>query len=281
LGASLRLRELFDVKPTLKDGTRETSPLREAIEFRRACFGYSDEAVLLHDISLRLPRGAVVAIVGPSGAGKSTLADLLLRLHDPTSGSVTYDDVDVREFVQASYRGRFGVVAEEPLLIHASVEENIVYGRPFVRQEVERAAHIANADEFIARLPEGYATLVGERGARLSRGERQRISIARAVYGRPDILVLDEATSALDSESERMVQNAIDRALSETTAVVIAHRLSTVINADNIVVLDKGRIVASGRHAELLERSALYRRLSMAQRAEGNAGPSQAHTALV
>jgi ABC-type multidrug transport system fused ATPase/permease subunit len=265
LGSSQRIRELLDVRPALADGSAETPPLQHGVRFENVSFAYETGPVVLNEISFDLPRGHLVALVGPSGAGKSTLADLLLRLHDPGSGRVTFDARDIRDFRQASYRRRFGVVPQEPLLFNASVGENIAYGRPAVPAEVERAARIANAHDFVSQLPNGYDTLVGERGIRLSGGQRQRVAIARAIYGRPDVLVLDEATSSLDSESERLVQAAIDQVLLGSTALVIAHRLSTVARADAIVVLDKGRVEAIGPHAALLETSPLYRRLYEAQ----------------
>jgi subfamily B ATP-binding cassette protein MsbA len=261
VGASQRLAELLATPPSLRDGTREAGPLREAIELRSVWFGFSPETPVLRGIDLALRRGQVVALVGPTGSGKSTLADVLLRLHDPSAGCVLYDGIDVREFRQASVRCRVGVVPQQEFLLNASVAENIAYGRPANPADLERAATLANAHAFIMGLPEGYATSIGERGTRLSGGERQRIALARALYGEPELLVLDEATSALDGESERLVQTGIDRALVGVTALVIAHRLATVIRADAIVVLDAGKVVARGRHAGLLESCGLYRRL--------------------
>jgi len=203
-----------------------------------------------------------VALVGPSGAGKSTLADLLLRFYDPVAGVITIDGRDLRTLRQESYRRLFGVVSQEALLFNATIRENIAYGREGVADaEIERAARIANADGFIGELPERYDTVVGDRGIRLSAGQRQRVAIARAILRRPAILVLDEATSALDSESERLVQQAIDRVIRDATSVVIAHRLSTVLHADRIVVLNDKRVEAVGRHADLLDRSETYTRL--------------------
>jgi subfamily B ATP-binding cassette protein MsbA len=265
VGSSRRLLELLAEKPAVVDGPGQAPPLRFAIRLDGASFAYGSNPPVLQSIDLEIPRGSMVALVGPSGAGKSTLADLVLRLHDPQAGTVTWDGADVRGFTQASYRRHFGVVSQEALLFNATLEENVAYGRPLVRAEVERACAIANATEFVATLSEGYATVVGDRGTRLSGGQRQRIAIARAVYGRPEVLVLDEATSSLDSESERLVQAAIDEAVRGTTALVIAHRLSTVRRADQIVVLEAGRIAARGRHQELLETSPLYRRLHEAQ----------------
>jgi ABC-type multidrug transport system fused ATPase/permease subunit len=204
----------------------------------------------------------MVALVGPSGAGKSTLADLVLRLYDPVSGRITMDGRDVRTLRQESYRRLFGVVSQEALLFNASIRDNIAYGRDGLGEaDVVRAARIANAHDFIMDFPGGYDTLVGDRGVRLSGGQRQRVAIARAIVGRPFILILDEATSALDSESERLVQQAIERVTQDATSIVIAHRLSTVLHADKIVVLARGGIEAVGRHAELLGSSETYSRL--------------------
>lgn len=261
LGAARRLLEIFHQQPDLLDGPDEAPPFRAAMTLEHVSFAYETGRPVLHDIALQIRKGEVVALVGPSGAGKSTLADLVLRLYDPTGGRVLYDGVDVRTFQQASYRQMFGVVSQESLLFNATVRENIAYGRPIDDEQVQRAAHIANADEFITRLPDGYATLVGDRGIRLSGGQRQRIAIARAIYAQPAVLVLDEATSSLDTQAEYQVQQAIDRVLEHTTALVIAHRLSTIVNADKIVVLNQGQIEAVAPHAELLHSSPTYRRL--------------------
>src|SRR5205085_9229107 len=190
---------------------------------------------------------------------KSTLADLLLRLYDPVAGRITLDGRDIRTFRQESYRRLFGVVPQEALLFNASIRENIAYGRDGLTDtQIERAARIANAHDFIMEFADGYATVVGERGVRLSGGQRQRIAIARAIVARPAILILDEATSSLDSESERLVQQAIERVTHGTTSIVIAHRLSTVLHADKIIVLGRGGVEAVGRHAELLGTSETY-----------------------
>jgi subfamily B ATP-binding cassette protein MsbA len=265
LGSSTRVLEILNVRPTVLDGDREAKPFMSEICLEKASFSYQPGMPVLSDISLNIPRGAMVAVVGPSGAGKSTLADLILRLYDPTSGSVTYDGIDVRQFSQESYRRHFGVVSQECLLFNARVIENIAYGRELNMSEAVRAARIANAEEFILQFPDGYDTVVGDRGIRLSGGQRQRIAIARAVYGHPEILILDEATSSLDSESEQQVQAAMDRVIEGITAIVIAHRLSTVLKADKIVVLNQGRIEAIGTHAELLRENELYKRLHAAQ----------------
>jgi ABC-type multidrug transport system fused ATPase/permease subunit len=211
----------------------------------------------------------VVALVGPSGAGKSTLADLVLRFYDPDRGSITIDGRDLRTLRQAAYRRLFGVVPQEALLLNGTVRENIAYGRDAVSDaDVDRAARLANAHDFIAELPQGLETQVGDRGIRLSGGQRQRIALARALVGRPEILVLDEATSALDTESEKAVQEAIERAIAGTTSIVIAHRLSTILHADRIAVVNDGVVEAVGTHRELLERCPTYARLYRLQFAE-------------
>jgi len=203
-----------------------------------------------------------VALVGPSGAGKSTIVDLLARFYDPTGGRITVDGVDLNEFNIRSLRSRLGIVTQEAILFHDTVRANIAYGREGVSQEeIEAAARAANAHDFIMAMPEGYDTILGERGTRLSGGQRQRIAIARAILRDPAILILDEATSALDSEAERQVHDAIERLQSGRTTFVIAHRLSTVQNADQILVVRDGRIVEHGRHAELLRAGGAYRRL--------------------
>lgn len=263
--ASTRVLALWQVKPALVDGSREADDFQRDLVLREVTFSYGDENVL-QDINLRIERGEVVALVGPSGAGKSTLTDLLLRLYDPTKGVVELDGMDVRQFSQASYRRLFGVVSQETLLFNDTVRNNIAYGRPELTEAaIIRAAKIANAHDFILELPQGYDTVVGDRGIRLSGGQRQRVAIARAIAHEPPILIFDEATSALDSESERLVQQAIEQAMRGRTVVVVAHRLSTVQSADRLVVLDRGRIVDIGNHAELLQRDGLYKKLYLLQ----------------
>jgi ATP-binding cassette, subfamily B, bacterial MsbA len=265
VGAAGRVTELFAARPETTDGREPVTELRDRIAFRDVSFSYGGELVL-GGVSFEIARGEMVALVGASGVGKSTVADLLLRFYDPVAGAVTLDGRDVRTLRQNDYRRLFGVVSQEALLFNTTIRDNIVYGREGLDEaDVVRAARVANAHDFIMELPDGYATMVGDRGIRLSGGQRQRIAIARAVVGRPAILVLDEATSALDSESERVVWEAIDRAVQGTTALVIAHRLSTVLRADRIVVLGRGGVEAVGRHAELLERSETYRHLHRLQ----------------
>jgi subfamily B ATP-binding cassette protein MsbA len=268
LAASARLRELFALTSEVPDGTEEVDGFTDRIALNDVTFAYDDEPVL-DKVSLEIGQGELVALVGPSGGGKSTLADLILRFYDPTRGRVTIDGRDLRRLRQESYRRLFGVVSQEALLFNATIRDNIAYGRGGLSEEdIVRAARIANAHDFIAEFPAGYDTVVGDRGVRLSGGQRQRVAIARAIVGRPPVLILDEATSALDSESERLVQQAIDRVIQGATSIVIAHRLSTVLHADKIVVLDRGQVEAVGRHAELLASSETYARLYRLQFAE-------------
>ena len=268
LAASSRVSQLLDLAPEVKDGAWTIDSFEDRIAVRDVGFSYDGEPVLEH-VSLEIAKGEVVALVGPSGVGKSTLADLLLRLHDPVSGVITVDGRDLRTLRQESYRKLFGVVSQEALLFNATIRENIAYGREGISDaQITQAARIANAHDFVMEFPEGYDTVVGDRGIRLSGGQRQRVAIARAIVGHPPILVLDEATSSLDSESERLVQQAIDRAIQGTTSIVIAHRLSTVLHADKIVVLGRGGIEAVGRHAELLAANETYARLCRLQFAE-------------
>ena len=261
LGAAARLFELLEERPVVVDGPESISAFTDRIRLEQVGFRYGD-APVLEDVSLEIRRGETVALVGPSGVGKSTLADLILRLYDPVSGRITMDGRDLRSFRQREYRRLFGVVSQEALLFNTTVRENIAYGLPDASEEdIARAARVANAQDFIQELPQGFDTVVGDRGIRLSGGQRQRIAIARAIVGRPPILVLDEATSALDTDSEKAVQQAIERIIHETTSIIIAHRLSTVLHADQIVVLADGRVEAVGRHEALLRDSPTYARL--------------------
>ena len=271
LAATRRILDVFDERPAVEDGVESITSFRDRISLRAVSFDYGGGPVL-SGIDLDVHKGEMVALVGPSGAGKSTLIDLILRLYDPVSGVISIDGRDLRTLRQSSYRQLFGVVSQEALLFNATIRANITYGRDgLTDDDVVRAATIANAHEFIAGFPQGYDTIVGDRGMRLSGGQRQRIAIARAIAGRPPLLVLDEATSSLDSESERLVQQAIDRAIEGATSIVIAHRLSTVLHADKIVVLNGGVVEAIGRHSDLLARNATYARLYRLQFAETEA----------
>ena len=241
-------------------------PIRIAkgeIAFRHVDFHYAGhETPLYRDLSLTIRAGERVGLVGPSGSGKTTLVKLIQRLYDLTGGRILIDGQDIAEAQQSSLRAQIAIVQQEPILFHRTLAENIAYARPgATMEEIERAARLANAHDFIVRLPKGYGTLVGERGVKLSGGERQRVAIARAFLADAPILILDEATSALDSESEVLIQQAMERLMEGRTSIVIAHRLSTVRSLDRILVFDSGRIVEEGSHADLYRRGGLYRRL--------------------
>ncbi len=253
--------DLTDTIPQKPDAI--TLPSVEGnVEFRHVSFAYNKGETILHDVSFSAKPGQAIALVGPSGAGKSTVASLLPRFYDVTEGAIFVDGHDVRDVTLASLREQVGIVPQETNLFNDTVYNNILYGRlDATRDEVIAAAKAANADEFIQQLPKGYDTQLGDRGVNISGGQRQRISIARAILKNPRILILDEATSALDTESERIVQEALDRLMVGRTSFVIAHRLSTIQNAAKIIVLDKGSIVEEGTHQQLMAKHGLYAHL--------------------
>jgi subfamily B ATP-binding cassette protein MsbA len=265
LAAARRLFALLDTVPEVQDrpNAHALPPFRDRIRYERVSFAYADGPPILLDVSFEIRRGEIIALVGSSGAGKSTTMDLLPRFYDATGGRITWDGADLREVTVASLREQLGIVTQETIVFHDTVRNNIAYGLTDASEaSIHAAAEAANAHGFIRALPQGYDTVIGDRGVKLSGGERQRIAIARALLRNPSILLLDEATSALDTGSERMVQQALEALMRDRTVLVIAHRLSTVQHADRIVVLEQGRVVASGTHRELLDqKEGLYRRL--------------------
>jgi len=280
-------RRVFDLMDRVSDivekpGAVALAPIRDAVRYEGVSFRYGDRPVL-EGIDLTIRRGETVALVGASGAGKTTLVNLLPRLYDPSAGRVTFDGVDLRDATLASVRRQLSLVTQETVLFDATVRENIAYGQPGAdEQRIRAAAEAAYADEFVRKLPQGYDTRLGEDAARLSGGQRQRLAIARALFKNAPILILDEATSHLDAESEAWVAGALTNLMRGRTTLVIAHRLSTVRRADRIIALDRGRIVESGTHAELLTRGGLYRRLHEMQFFEtgANAEPMRPSDAL-
>ncbi len=265
IAATKRVFEIIDQDPEVADppSPRTLTGLTEGIRFRDVSFSYEPGEPVLEDISLDISVGENIALVGPSGSGKSTLVDLLPRFFDPVTGTVELDGVDIRNYRIEDLRRLFGIVTQETMLFHDTIRANIAYGHPEIPMEqIQDAAETAFAHEFIMQFEDGYDTVIGERGTKLSGGQRQRIAIARAILKNPPVLIFDEATSALDSESESVVQAAIDRLLAGRTSFVIAHRLSTIKKASRILVLDAGRIVETGTHDALYEKGGLYRRLN-------------------
>lgn len=259
-----RIREVIDTDREIRNlpGARHAPHFKGKIEFSHVDFGYEDRPLTLKDVNLKLEAGQIGALVGPTGAGKTTIASLIARFYDPTKGQVKIDDQDVRRYKLRSLRQQISFVLQESLLFRASVWQNIAYGRPEAsRQEIIEAARLANADEFIVNLPEGYDTMVGERGVTLSGGQRQRIAIARAIIRRSPILILDEPSSGLDAASEELVFEALRRLMEGKTSLVIAHRLATIQQADVIFVIDQGTVVQQGTHRELIKSGGLYAEL--------------------
>jgi len=263
LAAGERVLGVIDTPDQVVDrpGVSDLTEFKDGVKFSEVTFAYQTEEVL-KGIDFEIPKGKMVAIVGQSGAGKSTLADLLCRFYDPVAGAIRIDGKDIRDYSLSSLRKQMGIVTQEAILFNDTVFNNIAFGIPDAREEdVIMAAKIANAHEFISQMEEGYQTNIGDRGNRLSGGQRQRISIARAVMKNPPILVLDEATSSLDTESEKLVQDAIQKLMENRTSLVIAHRLSTIQHADEIIVLQQGEIVERGTHEDLYEKNGVYRKL--------------------
>jgi ATP-binding cassette, subfamily B, bacterial MsbA len=269
LSAADRVFAVLDLESEVgrDHGRKELAPIARTLEFRQVTFQYGgSEVPALSGIELTIVRGEIVALVGSSGSGKTTLASLVPRFYEPTSGAILIDGQDIRECTLSSLRRQIGIVSQDTVLFDETVRYNIAYGREEATDEqIAEAARAAYVHDVIARLPEGYGTKIGENGVKLSGGERQRLAIARAILRNPPILILDEATSSLDSESERVVQMALANLMKNRTTLVIAHRLSTVQNANRILVLDRGRIVESGSHEELLRRGGLYKRLHAIQ----------------
>ncbi len=272
LAANTRIYEILDARPSVVEqaAPAELLPIRDGIKFHNVAFSYDEESgSVLKDVNLQINVGELVAIVGPTGTGKSTLVNLIPRFYDPTSGEVTIDGVNLREVSFKSLRSQIGIVSQETILFNDTVRANIAYGFDLATQDkIEEAATRAFAHQFVTKMPQGYGTVIGDRGFRLSGGEKQRLAIARAILRNPPILILDEATSQLDSESEKFVQEALDRLMVGRTVIAIAHRLSTIIKANKIVVVGDGRIVGIGRHDELLTTCSLYKRLYETQFAD-------------
>jgi subfamily B ATP-binding cassette protein MsbA len=258
-----RIKFLLNEQETIKESIhpKTLSAFDDSIEFNHVSFAYAD-APILCDVNLKIEKGKTIALVGSSGAGKSTLADLVPRFHDVTRGELSIDGINIKEYSLKSLRSQMSIVTQEPILFNDTISNNIKLGKPNATdEEVVQAAKVANAHNFIMQKENGYETNIGDRGSKLSGGERQRLTIARAVLKNPPILILDEATSSLDTESERLVQDAINNMMQNRTSIVIAHRLSTIRHANEIIVLQKGKIVERGTHDSLMRQNGFYRRL--------------------
>ena len=263
--AGSRIIELINREIDIPEGTLDLS-FNKDIVYENVDFSYNKDKAILQNINFAIKKGQTVALVGGSGGGKSTIADLLIRFYDVSQGKIRIDGVDIKDIKQNSLRGQMGVVTQEPMLFNDTIANNISFGRPASEEEIIAAAKIANAHEFIMAQPEGYQTSVGDRGSKLSGGQKQRISIARAIVQNPPILILDEATSALDTESEKLVQEALTSLMKNRTTLVVAHRLSTIQNADTIIVINKGRVVEKGSHTELVAlENGYYKKLANLQ----------------
>jgi ATP-binding cassette, subfamily B, bacterial MsbA len=268
IASSERILKLIDTVPAIQDAKNavDIQDFNQEIEFKNVSFSYETGRKVLDNISFKIPKGKTVALVGTSGGGKSTIADLVPRFYDPTEGQILVDGVDVKHIKIQSLTKQIGIVTQESILFNDTVFNNITFGSQASENQVIEAAKVANAHTFINQLKDGYQTPIGDRGGRLSGGQRQRLSIARAVLKNPPILILDEATSALDTESEKLVQEALTHLMQNRTTLVIAHRLSTIQHADEILVINKGKIVERGTHEELLKNEeGFYRKLNSLQ----------------
>lgn len=259
--AAERVFGIIDTVPNVKNGAKKIEKFNNCLEFKNVDFSYLDDSVI-KDVSIKVEKSKRIAFVGPSGSGKSTALDLFIRFYDPNNGSVLIDGDDIKNYDLFEYRNLFGIVSQENMLFNDSIANNIRFGNSHASdEEIQTAAKLANAFDFISKLPNGFETVIGDRGITLSGGERQRLAIARALVRNPQILIFDEATSALDAESEKIVQEAINKSLEEKTAIIVAHRLATIIDADIIYVFDNGKVVEYGNHQQLIESNGLYRKL--------------------